>query len=198
MLPNVLQMSIVGLACLIPPTGLPVEPSADDLSDAPITLSAETSPDASQLEDAKDGAFFIRLRIENTGDDVLVLWPYVSAQLLDADGDEVPVSLRIGRWGRRRIGSDSILEDIEFVALDAGEHHDVEVRLNRCVCESQFITGWNLSRAGDYRLKLHYVYDRDEVKETFGDGCRVLDDAEQDWNRALEIDEQVEIAFTLK
>jgi hypothetical protein len=189
--------AILSFACLMPLPGFGEEPATDSEADT-LALLAEVSADAPALHDVNDGTFFVQLRIENTGDHAVVAWPYVSARLVDADGNEVPTSLRIGRWGRRRGDSESLLEEIRFVTLDAGEKHEFDVRLNRCVCDSRFITGWNLSQPGEYRLDLHYVFDRDEVKDSFGKGCRVLDDDREHWNRAIEIDEQVEVSFTVK
>ena len=191
-------MGVLGLAFLMPLTGLGDEQPATREAGIPVAFSAEISSDSPRLRDANDGTFFIRVKIENTSEDEVVLWPFLSAQLVDAEGAEVPASLQIGRWGLRRGDKDSLLEEIEFVALEAGKTHEFDVRLNRYVYDSRFITGWDLSEAGDYRLDLHYVFDRDQVKESFGEGCRVLDDAEQDWNRALEIDDDVEVSFTVK
>lgn len=194
-------MAVLGLACAMPLAGYSDErPAAETIDNVelPITVSAELPADSPRLEDVNDGTFFVRVRIKNTGDDSVVLWPYLSAQLMDADGDDVPASMQIGRWGLRAGDKDSILEEIEFVELDAGQTYDLDVRVNRCVCDSQFITGWRLSRRGEYRLALQYVFDRQQVKETFGKGCRVLDDDDQDWNHALETDAQIEVSFTVK
>lgn len=141
---------LFGLVFLMPLTGLGEgdDQPATGEADTPVTVSAEASSDSPRLRDANDGTFFVRVRIENTSDDEVVLWPCFSAQLVDAAGTEVPASLRIGRWGRRREKKDSLLEEFEFVSLEAGETHEFDVRLNRYVYDSLFITGWNLSEAG--------------------------------------------------
>ena len=188
-------MSVWGLAFWMPLTGSADEQPATREGGIPVAFSAEASSELPRLRDVNDGTFLVRVRISNTSDDAVVLWPFLSAQLVDAEGAEVPASLQIGRWGRRRGDKDSRLEEIEFVALDVGETHDFDVRLNRYDYDSLFITGWDLTQAGDYRLDLHYVFDREQVKESFGEGSGVLDDAEQAWNRALEIDEKLEVSF---
>lgn len=192
-----LVAAFCGCTFLMPLWGFGDEPSTTGEADTPLALSAETSSDSPRMQDVNDGSFFVRVRLENTSDHDVVVWPYFSAKLVDADENEVPTALRISRWGRRRGDKDSLLEEMEFVTLAAGEKHEFDVRINRCVCDALFITGWQLSQPGGYRLVLHSVFDREKVKETFGKGCRVLHDAAQDWNRALEIDAQVDVPFTV-
>ncbi|MHC4493920.1 MAG: hypothetical protein ACYTDU_20180 [Planctomycetota bacterium] len=61
-------------------------------------------------------AFRYAVTVRNRGDKTVVLWPYLKLRLLDAAGNEVARTTRIGRFGRRR--SENLLEDIRFVTLE--------------------------------------------------------------------------------
>lgn len=158
---------------------------SSNAADGPLRVSVSEAEQAS-LRQINSGDWSTKLTFENTGEEDLILWPFVSLEVLDSDGKPVSRSLSIGRFGRRK--SASVIEEIEFVTLAAGESHDVPVNLKRYSFDPNAIIGWQLSEPGKYKLVLRYKFQRDEAKKSLGKGCRDLDGRQQPWNRALEID----------
>ena len=78
-------------------------------------------------------------------------------------------------------------------ACRPGATHTLEVNLANDLHHSYLIQAWRLAAAGDYTLALRYHYDRAQVKKDFGKGCPDIDGANRPWNRALEIDQKVEV-----
>jgi hypothetical protein len=66
--------------------------------------------------------YAVVVRLKNTGQEGLVLWPYLGAEVRDARNALVRPSLFIGRFGLRR-GGRSVLEEAPFITLAPGEAH---------------------------------------------------------------------------
>ena len=63
----------------------------------PLKLTVTPVKDPPTLEQVNRGTFKVELVIENVGKETVVVWPYISAELLDAKGQAVETSMSIGR-----------------------------------------------------------------------------------------------------
>jgi len=127
--------------------------------------------------------FRYSVSIENRSDKTVVLWPYLRLRVLDAAGNEVARTTRIGRSGLRR--SENILEDIRFVTLAPGKTWSFPERLARYMHDPEWITGWKLPKPGTYTLEFTYAYDRAAQKQRCDPKWKLLNDPAQPWNKAL-------------
>lgn len=148
------------------------------------------------LAAANSSDFAITLQIENPAENEVLIWPYLSVELLDADGKPVKRSRGLGRWGRRK--TPSIIEGIKFPAIAAKASHDININLQHYSWDPGMLIGWKLTAPGDYTLKLHYNFDRAAIKTRYGKGCENLDGADQPWNKAREIDQTLEVKLHVK
>ncbi|MHC4164713.1 MAG: hypothetical protein ACYSUM_21555 [Planctomycetota bacterium] len=128
-------------------------------------------------------AFRYAVTVRNRGDKTVVLWPYLKLRVLDAAGNEVARTTRIGRFGRRR--SENLLEDIRFVTLEPSKTWSFQESLARYMHDPEWITGWKLPGPGAYTLEFTYEYDRAAQKQRCDPKWRLLDDPAQPWNTAL-------------
>jgi hypothetical protein len=163
----------------------------DEKAATPLTITVVVPKKPPTLGEVNDGTFKAHVKLENTSKESLVLWPFLSAKLLDSRGKPVRPSLYLGRWGLRQ--SDSVLEDIPFITLKPGQTHNLEVGIASYILDPMAITGWQLPSKGEYKLELRYEYDRAKAKKAFGDGCRDIDNPKRPWNHALPISRKIEI-----
>jgi hypothetical protein len=186
-----MRTTILSLCCLAALSTATAQEAKD--KKVPEVLEFRVAPTAENptVAQVNKGDYAVNLTMKNVSDKELVLWPYLEAKVLDEAGKDVRRSRFIGRWGLRK--GNSILEDIPFVRLKAGESHTFKVTVGAFPYDAKAITGWTLSAAGEYTLELRYRYDRAEAKKTFGKGCKVLDDPRQPWNQAPEIDRKFEV-----
>jgi hypothetical protein len=156
-------------------------------------MAADLPKKLPTVDQVNQGAFAFDVTLENTGKEELVLWPFLAAELMDAQGNSVKRSRYIGRWGFRV--KDSVIESIPFVTLAPGRKHTFKVAINAYTHHPLAITGWKLPKAGEYRLELHYKYDRAEARKKWGRGCKDLDNPDRPWNRAYEVDKKLNVSF---
>jgi len=161
-----------------------------------LKITINTPKDPPTLAEVNSGRYAITLTIENTGKEDVVLWPYLSVEVMDSKGKPVERSRFIGRWGL--LSTPSIIEAVPFVNLGAGKTRKIEVKLNAHQWDADAITGWRLPAAGDYVVVLHYHYDRAAAKKSYGKGCDDIDKKNAQWNRALEVDKKAEVKLTVK
>jgi len=135
------------------------------------------------VADVNLDGFGFSVSVRNRGQETVVLWPYLSLRVLDAQGKEVKPALRRGRWGLGR--SKQWLEDVKYVELKPGEAWSFLTPLTRYVHDESFILGWELEQAGTYTLEFTYRFDRAAAKATCDPEWELLDDPERPWNRAL-------------
>ena len=88
----------------------------------------------------------------------MVLYPYLSLRLLNADGTDAKRSRKLGRGGLRSPGHP--LGGVNFVTLKPGEKWTMRERLMQYMHDPKWITGWKPSAAGTYTLEFTYAYDR--------------------------------------
>lgn len=189
-------MKFLFVASLMGTTCLSSALAADEKANKParaLKLSAELPKDPPTLSAVNLGQFVIDVKLENAGTEEALLFPFLAVELLDGDGKLVPRSINLGRWGLRKAGSP--LEQIRFIPLKPGESHVFKVNFARYMSDSEFIYGWRVQAAGEYKLTLHYHYDRADAKKRFGKGCETIDDPKADWNRALEVNQKLELNF---
>jgi hypothetical protein len=96
------------------------------------------------------------------------------------------------------IRSPSILEEIAFVTLDAGQTHDVTVNLNNYTSDPDFITGWQLTQPDEYDLLVSCQFDREVAKEKYGQGCVNIDGTDKPWNQAVELKRTEELRLVVQ
>ena len=159
-----------------------------------ITTHIPESPLSVQSVNSDD--FEIVVKLHNTTQHEVVVSPFLSVDLFHADGRPVQKPMRIGRNGFRM--TDSVLEGISFVSIAAGKTHEIKVNLKRYMHDPLVIAGWRIKQAGDYQLKMRYQFDRKHAKKTLGKGCLTIDEPEQLWNQALEVDESFMVKFKVK
>jgi RNA polymerase sigma factor (sigma-70 family) len=156
-----------------------------------LKISLDVPKQAPTVAEVNNGRFKFTLVLENTGKQLLVLYPYMSPRLTDPDGKDVKRAAYVGRYGDR--SKDSIIEETPFVTLKSGE----TVRWTMSVANFEYHPdahlGWQLAEPGTYRLELHYAYNRAAARKQYGAGCKELDDPTKPWNRAVEIDRKFEI-----
>ncbi|MHC4940308.1 MAG: DUF4232 domain-containing protein [Planctomycetota bacterium] len=99
--------------------------------------------------------------VTNKSDKTVVLYPYLSIRLLDADGKEVKRSQKIGRGGLRR--ADHPLEGVKFVVLKPGEKWRIQESLKRYMHDPKWITGWKNPGPGDFTLEFTYAFDKKQL-----------------------------------
>jgi hypothetical protein len=96
------------------------------------------------------------IRVRNRNAKPVVLYPFFSAQLLDAAGKPVKFRRRLGRGGLRMPGHP--LQDISFVTIESGKTWSVKESLRQYMHDPSWILGWNVPAAGKYTLVLTYEY----------------------------------------
>jgi RNA polymerase sigma factor (sigma-70 family) len=163
----------------------------------PLKITIEVPKDKATLAAINKGDFKPVIKIENTSDADIVVWPFVKLTLLDEKGNEVRVSMRIGRFGLRT-GDKSILESFSFNTLKPGEALKIDVNVPFYTNDPDVMIGWKLPGKGEYTLRAEYKYDRAAVKKRFGEGTKDLDGAKQPWNRAVEIDKKIEVKLKVE
>lgn len=127
----------------------------------------------------------LSIGVTNRGTETVVLWPCFSMRILDAKGNELKRSLRIGRWGRGR--SKRWIGDVKYVELPPGAKWGFETPLSRYMHDEKWIEGWEVPEPGTYTIEITYRFDRQSVKQTCDPDWDALDDARKPWNRALEM-----------
>jgi hypothetical protein len=127
--------------------------------------------------------FKFAVSVRNRGDKTVVLWPYLKLRVLDAAGNEVARTSRIGRFGLRR--SANVLEGIRFATIAPGRAWSFQESLVRYTHDPDWMTGWKLPKAGTYTLEFTYEFDRAAQKKRCDPKWELLDDPAQPWNRAL-------------
>lgn len=98
------------------------------------------------------------VKVTNKSDKTVVLYPYLTLRLLDADGKEVKRSRKIGRGGLRM--HDHPMEGVQFVVLKPGEKWSIKEVLKRYMHDPKWITGWKNPGPGKFTLEFTYSYDR--------------------------------------
>lgn len=161
-----------------------------------LAIDVIVPEDAPTRAAVNSGAYEIKVRMQNNTKELMILWPYLSVELLDADDEPVPPVRNIGRWGF--IATPSILEGIPFAALKPGEKRTIAVVLSGYQWDADRIVGWRVSRDSNYRVLMTYEYDRAAVVEKYGRGCKRPDAPEQPWNRARPAKWMQEIELKVK
>src|SRR5262249_46959978 len=103
-----------------------------------VQITVELPKEEPTVEQVNDGSFTIRIVLKNASTQDLTLWPFLSAELVDADGNAVRRSRRLGRFGRRPEGS--ILENIPFRTLKPGESHQSNSAISQYFLDPNVIT----------------------------------------------------------
>ncbi len=145
---------------------------------------------------AQSGDFRYVLSVENRSSETVVLWPYLSLRVLDAEGNEVARSMNIGRWGRGR--SARFLAETGWITLEPGKVWSVEESLHRYMHDFEMIRGWKLTGPADYTLEFTYRFDREAIKKLCDPAWEALGDPQQPWNRALSFEHKFTAALRLQ
>lgn len=127
--------------------------------------------------------FQFSVSVKNLSDKERVLYPYLALRVLDAKGEPVPFSRRLGRGGRRRPGNP--LEHIAFVTLKPGQSWSFQDCLVRYMHDARWINGWKIEKADSYTLEFTYAFDLAKAKEGCDPQWNRLDGAKEPWNRAI-------------
>lgn len=169
------------------------KPAASNKS---LKMTAVTPMSPLTVRSVNSEKFLISVLIKNVSTKPVVIYPHMTIELFDSDDQAVKKTLAIGRNGFRI--SNSALEGIHFVTLANGESHEIKVNLKRYRYDPVFISGWKIRRPGKYSIKLQYKFDRKQVKKDFGRGCVSIDDPNQPWNKAIEMDQTQFVKLNVK
>ncbi len=150
---------------------------------------------ALNAKSAQSGEFRYVLRVQNRSSETVVLWPYLSLRVLDAERNEVARSTNIGRWGRGR--SARFLAEIGWITLEPGKSWSAEESLHRYMHDFEMIRGWKLTGPAEYTLEFTYRFDRDAIKKLCDPAWEALGDPDQPWNRALSFEHTFTAALRL-
>jgi RNA polymerase sigma factor (sigma-70 family) len=171
-------------------------PEPDRPKKTPIKLSVELPKAAPTLAEVNSGRYEVTVRLENTGKENLVLWPFLFMKVMDARSAEVRPVMSIGDGPPSRPGTH--LERARYITLRPGESHRFLVSLKQYAHAPFSLMGWRLRSAGDYTLAFTYSYSRAEMKKVYGKGTKDIDGKDKPWNRALEADEKIEAKIRVK
>jgi RNA polymerase sigma factor (sigma-70 family) len=157
-----------------------------------ITLVVDLPQGQPTVSQVNDGQYKVTVQMKNTGGQDAVVWPYFSVEVLDAKGEAVPPARVVAKYSPR-LREKAILEEMDFITLKPGQAHGVEVNFNLSAHDPETLTGYQLPGKGEYTLHVHYLFDQAEIKKRFGDGCKDLDNPSRPWNRAVQLEKQVEV-----
>jgi hypothetical protein len=137
------------------------------------------------LADVNGKEMKLAIRVVNRGSEAVVLWPYFSLRILDANGQEVKPGLKQGRWGLGR--PKRWLQDVDYARLAPGEKWGFTTPLSLYVHDDTWREGFEVREPGKYTIEVTYRFDRAKAKMGSDQEWDALDDPEQPWNRALEM-----------
>ena len=187
------RTSLTGMAALLVFVSMATAADRTNVDEKSIEITTQVSDSPASIRTVNSEDFGVVVKLRNTTDEEVIVSPFLSVKLFDADYKPVPRSKNIGRSGFRRTGS--ALEEISFVSIPAGKTHEIKINLQHYANDPLMVAGWRIEEAGEYRLEIRYHFDRQHAKKTFGKGCLNIDAPEKPWNRALEIDESFEVKF---
>jgi hypothetical protein len=180
----------IPLAAQVPESRAASRPASGDVRFELLAPGAESRPAESRA--APPVAV---IRITNAGAAPVVLWPFVSIEVLDARGQVVkPTSFR-GRFGRRK--QSCFLEAVQFATLEPGKSIERPVTLNPYMHDPQAIVGWKLAPAA-YTLRARYAYSRSEFVARCKLDCEFHADATKPWNMAVEVEREASLQIAVK
>jgi RNA polymerase sigma factor (sigma-70 family) len=160
---------------------------------APLQLSVEVPKEKPTVSQFNGGQYQVTVHLKNLTDQDAVVWPYLTVKVLDGEGNAIQPSQRQGKYALRG-GERSILEEMDFVTVQPGKAHAVQVRFgNLAMHDPEAMVDYQVPGEGDYILEVNYQYDRTAVKKRFGEGARDADRVDKPWNRAVEFEKKVEV-----
>ncbi len=151
----------------------------------PIEFSVDVPSRVPTVEEINAGDYSVGLRLKNTSQEDIVIWPYLTVEVLDSQGNEVKRSMLIGRNGIRF--TPSLIEGIDFVKLIPGQTHDINIDFSQYVSDPAFITGWSFPKSGEYTVVMRYDYNIAAEKKRLGRRCKDLERVDAPWNHAVEV-----------
>jgi hypothetical protein len=140
-------------------------------------------------------AFKFVARAVNKGNKEIVLSPFLRMEVLDAQGNVLERTLKIGRGGLRM--KECFLEDVNFEKVAPGKRHEFMTGINRYMWDPKWITGFKVPGPGTYSLRFTYHFDRAQYKKRCK-GKHAHNDASKLWNRALELTHTFSVEMKVK
>lgn len=160
----------------------------------PLKIAFDVPEKDPTVRQVNGGKYLIVVRVHNTTDEELTLWPHLSIRVLDSRGQELPPKMALGRFGLRT-DDKSVLERFHFAKIKAGEALKVDVNIAMYVNDAETLFGWQLPGEGKYTLQVHYKYDRVAAKKRYGQDCLDIEGAAKPWNKAVQADLKADTAF---
>jgi hypothetical protein len=160
-----------------------------------LKLGAEPIKDAVTLKQVLSDRFHVKVFLENTGKEPVVIWPYLLLEIRDKLDKRVIDSKIVPRWGL--ILAPSIIEEMNWATVQPGAKYTFRACVWHYTHDPKHIRGWKL-RAGEYTLIFKYRYDRAVVKETYGNACKDLKNPKRPWNQAIEFEQEVVVKLTVE
>jgi len=199
-------MSRVGqiLRCLFPlalvvavcSPALPADEEQQNNSVSPIQISIHPSHKESTRRQVNSGSFTVKVKITNNSDEPVTVWPCLAVQVFDADDKPVKKSMSIGKSGVRF--ADSQLEGFKYQELAPGKSYEILVTLDQYTYDADFVSGWKITQPGKYRIAMKYEFNRETAKKKYGKGCKVLNEPDRPWNRAVEFSKSADVVFNVR
>ncbi len=141
--------------------------------------------------------FKFALSARNLSDKELILWPFLSLEVLDEQGNTVKTSSRRGRYGLR-VSDKSLLETVEFRKIAPKKRWSTLQDLQLYTLDPRWICGWKIPAPGTYTLVLTYDYKKAHAAKLCPAGFKKLKDPAQPWNKALELKHSVSVTMKVQ
>ena len=146
------------------------------------------------LVNGRDFRFVVRA--VNKGGKEIVLSPFLRMEILDAQGNKLKPTQRIGRGGLRF--KKCFLEDVNFDKVAPGKRREFRTGLQRYMNDPQWITGFQVPGPGTYTIRMTYDFDRAKYKKRCKENHKHHDDAARLWNQALELTHTFSVEMKVK
>lgn len=108
------------------------------------------------------GSFKYAVRVQNKTGRKVSVWPFLRLRLLDAKGNEVKRSQRIGRGGLQGRAP-------QPVTIEPHKIWSFQDSLKRYMHDPEWITGWTIAAPGTYTLEFTYEFDAAVAKIRWGE-----------------------------
>ena len=136
-----------------------------------LLFSAGMPKMALTVATVNSGAFKYAVRVKNKTGRKVKIWPFLRLRLLDAAGNEVKRSQRLGRAGLAG-------RPPQPVTIEPYEIWSFQDSLKRYMHDPDWITGWKIAAPGNYTLEFTYHFDAAAARKRWGpkgaDGDSIL------------------------
>jgi hypothetical protein len=163
---------------------------------APVEITVNMTKEMVSLEDVNSGAKKFTIQYRNRSKTPQVIHPLVELKIVDSRGLVVKPNRHLGRFGWRL--TKCALGGKVFRTLKPGEVFLQKFRISEYMIDPMWIHGWTLPSKGKYELVFTYGFDRAAFIKRCPHSCREHEDADQPWNRAVEMKKEIRVVLDVK